>query len=53
MPAPIEAAALVKRTGSPSTSTLPESGWYSPPRIFSSVDLPAPFSPMRPWTCPA
>ena len=26
-------------------SSEPESGWYTPARIFTSVDLPAPFSP--------
>ncbi len=28
----------------------PESGSCNPERIFSSVDLPAPFSPIRPIT---
>jgi hypothetical protein len=31
--------------GSPSTSTAPASGETTPVRIFTSVDLPAPFSP--------
>ena len=29
------------------------SGWWTPARIFISVDLPAPFSPTRPCTSPA
>ncbi len=37
-------------TGSPSSSTVPLSGWYTPARIFMSVDFPAPFSPTRPKT---
>ena len=33
------------RCGSPSTRTAPSSGGTTPVRIFTSVDLPAPFSP--------
>ncbi len=28
-------------------------GRVTPPITFDSVDFPAPFSPTRPWTCPA
>ena len=37
----------------PCSSTVPSSAWCTPARIFISVDLPAPFSPTRPWTWPA
>ena len=40
-------------TGSPSSSTLPLSGWWTPARILTSVLLPAPFSPTSAWTSPA
>ena len=33
------------RPGWPSMSSSPASGWCTPARIFTSVDLPAPFSP--------
>ena len=36
----------------PSTVIVPLSGAMMPPRIFISVDLPAPFSPTRPMTSP-
>src|SRR6218665_988075 len=36
----------------PSTSTWPLVGFSYPARIFISVDLPAPFSPSRPYTRP-
>ena len=39
-------------TGLPSTSICPASGRMTPLRILPSVDLPAPFSPTRPWTFP-
>src|SRR5947208_3372718 len=39
-------------TGLPPRKIWPSSGWYSPVRIFESVDLPAPFSPSRAWTSP-
>ena len=39
-------------TGLPSKTTSPSSGTYTPPRIFMSVDLPAPFSPMSATTSP-
>src|SRR5471030_3414676 len=53
MPAWIASAAEPKWHSRPFISSRPPSGRYWPPRIFSSVDLPAPFSPSRPWTWPA
>src|SRR5579859_240131 len=38
---------------SPRQWISPASGWTMPARIFSSVDLPAPFSPMSAWASPA
>src|SRR5579872_4803908 len=38
--------------GSPSTSIVPEAGAHWPPNILMSVDLPAPFGPMRPVIMP-
>jgi hypothetical protein len=32
---------------------VPASGGSAPASTFMSVLLPAPFSPMRAWTCPA
>jgi hypothetical protein len=52
MPWAMASAELRNRTGSPSTSSSPASGWYSPKITFISVDLPAPFSPSRQWTSP-
>ena len=39
-------------TGSPSRRIWPASGSTSPISTFIRVDLPAPFSPRIPWTCP-
>src|SRR5580692_2525231 len=39
-------------TGFPSKRISPESAWYAPARIFMSVLLPAPFSPMKACTSP-
>ena len=39
-------------TGSPSRAIVPLSGWWIPARILTSVLLPAPFSPTRPWISP-
>ena len=33
-------------------TSAPASGWYTPARILTSVDLPAPFSPTRACTSP-
>ncbi len=41
------------RRAGPSTSSSPSSGRWTPPMTLASVDLPAPFSPTRPWTLPA
>src|SRR5436309_1944173 len=40
---------LAKDTFLPPKWMSPPSGASAPDRIFSSVDLPAPFSPMKPW----
>ena len=39
--------------GSPRQWISPASGWTMPARIFSSVDLPAPFSPISPCASPS
>src|SRR5581483_7189742 len=39
-------------TRAPSMRISPPSGWCTPPRIFISVLLPAPFSPIRATTSP-
>src|SRR6185437_15597459 len=36
----------------PLTVSVPLSGWCTPARIFTSVDLPAPFSPSSACTSP-
>ena len=38
---------------SPARRTAPLSGEYTPVMTLISVDLPAPFSPIRAWTSPA
>ena len=53
IPAFWASAGLCRLTGAPSISNSPESGWYTPARIFTMVDLPAPFSPSRAWASPA
>src|SRR4029453_13662318 len=40
-------------TSAPLNRMLPASARYRPVRIFTRVDLPAPFSPTRPRTSPA
>ena len=40
------------RTSRPSRKIFPSVGWYSPMRMFISVDLPAPFSPSSVSTSP-
>src|SRR5580704_7350349 len=54
MPIPARRASCgVRRwTGFPSRRISPESAWYAPARIFISVLLPAPFSPMKACTSP-
>ena len=42
-----------KATIAPSSVMVPLSGCTMPLMIFTSVDLPAPFSPISPWTRPA
>ena len=42
-----------KRSGSPSSASVPASGGWTPAMILASVDLPAPFSPTSPCTRPA
>ena len=39
-------------TGRPLMRISPSSGWWTPPRIFIRVLLPAPFSPIRATTSP-
>ena len=53
MPSLIASAGEPIDTGEPSTSMVPESGFWTPYRIFISVDLPAPFSPTIACTVPA
>ncbi len=52
IPAAWACRVVVKDTCFPPQVTVPESGWYTPVRIFIRVDFPAPFSPMRPTTSP-
>src|SRR5438067_10846287 len=53
IPAACDCFALSKIASSPSRTRRPASGRWTPARIFTSVDLPAPFSPTRPCTSPA
>ena len=53
MPARSASRTVARRTGVPSIRISPSSAGWTPERIFISVDLPAPFSPMRAWTSPA
>jgi hypothetical protein len=52
IPAARAIAGLCSVTSSEFTSSVPASGWYTPARIFTSVDLPAPFSPTRACASP-
>ena len=52
MPARMAARVEPSGTGSPSRTTSPASGDTKPESTFISVDLPAPFSPSRPWMRP-
>src|SRR6266850_4287584 len=53
MPAFRASRGEVKRTGSPSTASVPSSGGWTPERVLMSVDLPAPLSPSRQLISPA
>src|SRR5664279_2078401 len=53
IPAACAAAGPEKLTGTPSSSTVPLSGWCTPARIFTNVDFPAPFSPSSACAVPA
>src|SRR2546423_133936 len=53
IPAACDCLALSKIASSPSRTRRPASGRWTPARIFTSVDLPAPFSPTSPCTSPA
>src|SRR5438045_5759338 len=52
IPAASDCSALSKIASSPSSTSRPSSGRWTPARILTSVDFPAPFSPTRPWTSP-
>src|SRR5277367_6733966 len=52
MPCRMESLTPCSFTGRPSMRISPASGWYTPPRIFMRVDLPAPFSPQTATTSP-
>src|SRR5436309_1225048 len=52
IPAVCDCFALSKIASSPSRTSRPASGRWTPARILTSVDLPAPFSPTRPCTSP-
>src|SRR3954463_7213261 len=52
MPASVASRGEWKRMGRPLTRISPSSGRMLPARIFISVDLPAPFSPIRACTVP-
>ncbi|KZX21098.1 hypothetical protein ACH61_01754 [Rathayibacter tanaceti] len=48
MPAAFASAGPLNRRVTPSTTISPASGWWMPVSVLISVDLPAPFSPIRP-----
>ena len=52
MPRSRQSRQLRTRSGAPSKSIRPASGWYIPVTILSRVLLPAPFSPTRAWIWP-
>src|SRR5436309_8929349 len=52
MPAFRDSFGLPSLSGSPSTCTAPSVGGVTPVRIFTRVDLPAPFAPTRPRISP-
>ena len=52
MPARSASRTLAKRVSIPSMRIVPQCSAWTPERILTSVDLPAPFSPIRAWTSP-
>src|SRR5712692_9311356 len=52
MPARIASDGVLNFTGAPASMTEPKSGERTPERMFTIVDLPAPFSPTIAWTAP-
>ena len=52
MPRPSESCTVRLSRSVPAKLMVPALGGTTPPRIFISVDLPAPFSPMSPTTSP-
>src|SRR5580692_6431801 len=52
MPARVASATVRLAWSRPSMRIVPALGAVTPPRIFIIVDLPAPFSPIRPSTSP-
>src|SRR5438067_4416177 len=53
IPAACDCFALSKIASSPSRTSRPASGRWTPARTLTSVDLPAPFSPTSPCVSPA
>ena len=53
MPSCAARAGSAIRTFSPKTSIVPSSGRVTPLTIFTSVDLPAPFSPISACAAPS
>ena len=52
MPALIASPTVSAGRSTPSTRIMPPVGSMTPPITFIRVDLPAPFSPIRPITSP-
>ncbi len=52
MPARVASFTVIVAWSRPSMRIVPALGEAIPPRIFISVDLPAPFSPISPSTSP-
>src|SRR5947208_16136594 len=53
MPLSRDASGCPSRSAVPASRTSPASGTTPPPSTFTSVDLPAPFSPTSAWISPA
>ena len=53
MPASSASRGAWNETGRRRRAARPRRARCTPPITLASVDLPAPFSPTRPWTCPA